>query len=120
MTEDNGGTAGRKSLRGRLKLGSVALVSWRDVLATWGTIVLASVAAVFVTLHFIRPAPPLHLTIAGGPEGSNFDTVAGRYRDRVVRAPDGTVRFLERCMMPSLIGDTRDHLTFEYRPSSGS
>lgn len=80
MTGDNGGTAGRKSLRGRLKLGSVALVSWRDVLATWGTIVLASVAAVFVTLHFIRPAPPLHLTIAGGPEGSNFNTVVGRYR----------------------------------------
>ena len=85
MTEDNGEAAGRKPPRRRLKLGSVALVSWRDVIATWGTIVLASVAAVFLTLHFIRPAPPLHVTIAGGPEGSNFNTFAGRYREILER-----------------------------------
>lgn len=42
--------------------------------------------------------------------------VAGRYRDTVERTPDGEIRFVERCMLPSLIGNTSDHLTFEYRP----
>ena len=86
MSEENEAPApADKPARRRLKLGSVELVSWRDVLATWGLIVLASIAAVFVTLNFIRPAPPLHLKIASGPQGSNFATVANKYREILAR-----------------------------------
>lgn len=86
MSEQNGEDAKpAKPPRRRLQLTTVALVSWRDVLATWGLIVLASIAAVFVTLNFIRPAPPLHLSIASGPEGSNFSTVANKYREILAR-----------------------------------
>jgi TRAP-type uncharacterized transport system substrate-binding protein len=84
VSEHNGKTPSPPARR-RLQLRTVALVSWRDVLATWGTILLASVAAVFVTLNFIRPAPPLHLRIASGPERSNFNTVALKYRDILAR-----------------------------------
>lgn len=86
MTEENNETlAPSRPGRRRLQLRAVALVSWRDVLASWGLIVFFGVVAVFVTLNFIRPAPPLHLTIAGGPEGSNFSTVANRYRELLAR-----------------------------------
>jgi 3-phenylpropionate/cinnamic acid dioxygenase small subunit len=39
--------------------------------------------------------------------------VAGRYRDVVVREPDGRWRFVERCMMPRLAGDTSRHLLID-------
>ncbi len=35
---------------------------------------------VFAALHLIRPAPPSTLTMASGPEGSKFHTVAVRYQ----------------------------------------
>lgn len=66
--------------RGLLGLRPVSLVSWRDALATLTPIVLISAAAIFATLHFIRPAPPDTLTIVGGPAGSNFVGVAEQYR----------------------------------------
>lgn len=71
--------------RRRLHLRAVSLVSWRDAVATVFPIVLICAAAVFVTMHFIRPAPPGHLKIAGGPEGSNFRNVANKYRDILAR-----------------------------------
>lgn len=39
--------------------------------------------------------------------------VAGRYRDVVERDPHGTWRFVERCMMPTLIGDVSAHLNID-------
>lgn len=69
----------------RLQLRAVSLVSWRDALATLGPIVLIGAAAIFVTMHFIRPAPPLSLKIASGPEGSNFRTVSQKYREFLAR-----------------------------------
>ncbi|AXQ31638.1 C4-dicarboxylate ABC transporter substrate-binding protein [Solimonas sp. K1W22B-7] len=42
--------------------------------------------AVFATEHFIRPAPPHKLTMAGGPEGSNFRTVAEKYQKILARS----------------------------------
>jgi TRAP-type uncharacterized transport system substrate-binding protein len=71
--------------RGLLKLRAVSLVSWRDAIATLSPIVLISGLAIFATLHFVRPAPPRSLTIAGGPEGSNFRAVAEQYRAILAR-----------------------------------
>lgn len=68
-----------------LKLRPVSLVSWRDAVATLGPIVLISALAIFATLHFVRPAPPDTLTIAGGPENSNFYTVAKKYQEILAR-----------------------------------
>ncbi|MGH8516777.1 MAG: TAXI family TRAP transporter solute-binding subunit, partial [Panacagrimonas sp.] len=74
-----------KPPRRRLQLRVVSVVSWRDALATVVPIVLICALAVFITLHFIRPAPPRHLKIAAGPEGSNFRTVSNKYRDILAR-----------------------------------
>lgn len=68
-----------------LRLRPVSLVSWRDALATLGPIVLISAAAIGLTLHFVRPAPPSTLTIAGGPENSNFNRITIRYQEILAR-----------------------------------
>nr|WP_206675587.1 TAXI family TRAP transporter solute-binding subunit [Solimonas terrae] len=75
-----------KARRRLLRLRPVSLVSWRDALATITPIVLLSAAAIFFTLRFVRPAPPLHLTMAGGPAGSNFEKVAARYHEILARS----------------------------------
>lgn len=88
MTEPEPGTkktrleAARRRL---LALRPVSLVSWRDAIATLGPIILISGLAIVATLHFVRPAPPRTLTMAGGPEGSNFLTIAQRYREILAR-----------------------------------
>ncbi|MGH8446926.1 MAG: TAXI family TRAP transporter solute-binding subunit [Solimonas sp.] len=69
-----------RARRRLLGLRAVSLVSWRDALATLLPIVLLSGLAIFATLHFVRPAPPGSLTIAGGPPGSNFRAVAEKYQ----------------------------------------
>jgi len=68
-----------------MALRPVSLVSWRDALATLVPIILISGLAIVATLHFVRPAPPRTLTIAGGPEGSNFLRIAQQYRDILAR-----------------------------------
>lgn len=91
MAETEGGTEPNKAkkieqARKRLlRLRPVSLVSWRDAVATLGPIVLISAAAIALTLHFVRPAPPTTLTMAGGPPGSNFNRVATQYRDILAR-----------------------------------
>jgi len=68
-----------------LRLRPVSLVSWRDAVATLGPVVLISALAIAFTLHFVRPAPPQSLTMAGGPENSNFRTVAEKYQAILAR-----------------------------------
>lgn len=75
----------RPTRRRLLRLRPVSLVSWRDAIATLAPIILISAMAIFATLHFIRPAPPSHLTIASGPEHSNFRRVAESYREILAR-----------------------------------
>lgn len=55
-------------------------VSWRDLAETLGPIALVSAAAIFLALHFVRPAPPHTLTMSSGPKGSTFETMAERYQ----------------------------------------
>ena len=83
MATDSKPAAARE--RRVLGLRPVSLVSWRDALATLGPIIAISAAAIFVTLHFVRPAPPRQLTIASGPEHSNFRSIAERYRNILAR-----------------------------------
>lgn len=61
--------------------------SWRDLAQILGPIVLLSAAAIWLTLHFVLPAPQRTLTISSGPKGSTFETVAERYKK--ILAHDG-------------------------------
>jgi TRAP-type uncharacterized transport system substrate-binding protein len=63
----------------------LATISWWELAQTLGPILIVSVAAILLALHFVRPAPPHTLTIASGPKGSTFATVAGRYRRILAR-----------------------------------
>lgn len=69
----------------RKQLLRVQQVSWRDLAVTLGPVVLISAAAITATFHFIRPAPPGRLVMAGGAEGSNFRTIAERYKTILAR-----------------------------------
>jgi TRAP-type uncharacterized transport system substrate-binding protein len=55
-------------------------VSWRDLAQIVWPIVLLSALAIWLTLHFVSPAPPRTLTMSSGPKGSTFETLAERYR----------------------------------------
>src|SRR3974390_3530875 len=74
----------RNGLASRLPL-KIATVSWSDLAQTLGPILILSVAAILLALHFVRPAPPHTLTIASGPKGSTFANIAGRYRKILAR-----------------------------------
>ena len=66
---------------GRLRLPlKITTISWADLAHTLGPILLASAAAIWLALHFVRPAPPHTITMSGGPKGSSFETDAERYR----------------------------------------
>ena len=58
----------------------ITTISWWDLAHTLGPILLSSAAAIWLALHFVRPAPPHTLIMSGGPKGSSFETVAERYR----------------------------------------
>jgi TRAP-type uncharacterized transport system substrate-binding protein len=62
-----------------------ARLQWRELLQTVGPIVLVSLAAIWLALHLVRPAPPRSLSIAAGPPGSLFASVAERYRKVLAR-----------------------------------
>lgn len=86
-TEANGSKPRREvaALRLLRKIPPIPRVSWRDLAATLGPVLLISVAAVFIALHFVRPAPPSTLTISAGPDGSTFRSVAERYQKVLAR-----------------------------------
>ena len=60
-------------------------VSWRDLAATLGPILLIGLATIWAALWFVHPAPPNTITITGGPEGSVFQTTAEKYRKILAR-----------------------------------
>jgi TRAP-type uncharacterized transport system substrate-binding protein len=53
---------------------------WVDLAQTLGPALLICILAILLALHFVRPAPPTHLTMASGPAGSRFERVAEQYR----------------------------------------
>ena len=60
-------------------------ISWRDLAQTLGPAVILSTIAIFAALHFVRPAPPRTLSIASGPAGSKFNSVAQQYQKILAR-----------------------------------
>ncbi|HEV2441580.1 MAG TPA: TAXI family TRAP transporter solute-binding subunit [Steroidobacteraceae bacterium] len=69
----------RRGAKLRLPL-KITTISWSDLLHTLGPILLASAAAIWLALHFVRPLPPHSLTMSSGPKGSSFEAVAEKYR----------------------------------------
>jgi len=60
-------------------------MSWRDLAASLGPVLLVSGAAIWVAVHFVRPAPPGTIVITSGPEGSVDRVTAERYRKILLR-----------------------------------
>ena len=60
-------------------------ISWRDLAASLGPVLLVSVVAIWIAVHFVRPAPPDSIIITSGSEGSIDRTTAERYRTILVR-----------------------------------
>src|SRR6266536_5652490 len=60
-------------------------ISWRDLAASLGPVLLVSVVAIWIAVHFVRPAPPDTIIITSGPEGSIGQTTAEKYRKILVR-----------------------------------
>ncbi|HTY92653.1 MAG TPA: TAXI family TRAP transporter solute-binding subunit [Steroidobacteraceae bacterium] len=77
--------AGRKAKDSRRRSHQVVGVSWHDLAQIVWPIVLLSVLAIWLTLHFVSPAPPRTLTMSSGPKGSTFETLALRYRKILAR-----------------------------------
>src|SRR5512137_828087 len=60
-------------------------ISWRDLVASLGPVLLVSVVAIWIAVHFVRPAPPDTIVITSGPEGSIGRTTAEKYRKILAR-----------------------------------
>ncbi len=61
-------------------------VSWRDLGPLTAGLTVLALIVLLVTLHYVAPAPPRTLTIAAGPKGSTFETVALRYQKSLARS----------------------------------
>jgi TRAP transporter TAXI family solute receptor len=81
---------------------------WLDLLQSAGPLLILSAIAVFAALHYVRPAPPDRITIASGPPGSKFNTVAQQYQTILKRngitlrliASEGSSDNLQRLIDP--------------------
>jgi hypothetical protein len=60
-------------------------VSWRDLAVIVLPMLAFIMLVVWVTLHFVRPAPLDTIVIASGPEGSSFRSTAEKYRKLIER-----------------------------------
>ncbi len=60
-------------------------VSWRDLALTFGPILVVAIAALYLAVRLIQPAPPNTLTIAAGPKGSSFWNSAQKYKAILAR-----------------------------------
>jgi TRAP transporter TAXI family solute receptor len=76
---ESGHARRRHGAKLRLPL-KISTISWSDLAHTLGPILLASIAAIWLALHFVRPMPPRTIVMSGGPQGSSFQNFAERYR----------------------------------------
>jgi TRAP-type uncharacterized transport system substrate-binding protein len=83
-------------------------ISWRDLAVSFGPILLIIVAAIWLAVHFIQPAPPSTLTMSAGPKGSTFWNAAQQYKTILARngitlnvlESEGSVQNLHRLADP--------------------
>ncbi|WP_321941362.1 TAXI family TRAP transporter solute-binding subunit [Paraburkholderia tropica] len=84
-------------------------ISWRDLAVSFGPILLVSVAAIWLAVRLIQPAPPSTLTMSAGPKGSTFWNAAQKYkailaRNRItlnVLESEGSAQNLQRLADPA-------------------
>jgi TRAP-type uncharacterized transport system substrate-binding protein len=101
------GRGHRPGAKLRLPL-KITTISWSDLVHTLGPILLASAAAIWLALHFVRPLPPRRLTMSGGPKGSSFQIDAEKYRAFLARSgidlkivpSEGSLQNLQRLTAP--------------------
>lgn len=67
-----------KSARLRIPL-HIQRISWRDLAASLGPVLLISMIAIWIAFRFVRPAPPDTIIITSGADGSILRTTAERY-----------------------------------------
>jgi hypothetical protein len=60
-------------------------VSWRDLAATGLPVLLLILVAVWAAFKLVRPAPPDHILLTAGPEGSSFQNNAQKYKKIIER-----------------------------------
>jgi NMT1-like family len=63
----------------------ISHVSWRDAALTYGLFLLLLIAVVWITLHFVQPAPPDTILMTSGADGSMFSRHAQRYAKILAR-----------------------------------
>jgi hypothetical protein len=75
-----------KNLKARLRLPyKLTRISWRDLAVVAIPTLLLVAAAFAIAAHFIRPAPPSHIVMTSGTDGSTFRNYAERYRTILAR-----------------------------------
>jgi TRAP transporter TAXI family solute receptor len=82
MEGDNPATEGTSklgALLSRLLPVNLRVFLW-DFAHSVGPVIVVGAIAIFAALHFVRPAPPKILTIAGGVPGSRFNMAAQQYQ----------------------------------------
>ena len=88
----------------------ITRISWRDLVASLGPVLLVSALAIWIAVHFVRPAPPDTIVITTGPEGSVGYTSAEKYRTILARngvtlkilASEGSLDNLKRLADPKV------------------
>lgn len=81
-------------------------ISFRDLLATAGPIILISAIGFYVAYQFVEPAPPSRMTISTGSESGAYSAYAKRYAELLaangitleITKSDGTPQNIERLM----------------------
>ncbi|MDF3833740.1 TAXI family TRAP transporter solute-binding subunit [Cupriavidus basilensis] len=68
----------------RLRARFVA-ISWRDLAVSFGPALIFCVAAIWLAVWLIQPAPPTTISISAGPKGSSFWNAADRYAKILAR-----------------------------------
>jgi len=69
------------------------LLSVRDLMATMGPFLLIAIAALVAVYVLLDPAPPKHVVLATGPEGSAYEAFGKRYAAELKRY-DVLLRFV--------------------------
>jgi len=65
----------------RPRLGArLGRVGWRDAALTLAPAALVLLAGIWLAVKFLRPAPPDHIRLVGGAEGSTYRTNAEKYK----------------------------------------
>jgi TRAP-type uncharacterized transport system substrate-binding protein len=74
----------KKKLR-VLRLPKIPRISWRDLAASLGPVLLVSAGAIALAVHYVQPAPPDTIVISTGPDGSAFRNNAEKYKKILAR-----------------------------------